>query len=262
MTPAQASDSVHPAGTLVLPPARPALSILMYHQVGRFAAPATHRALYCHVDRFRAQLAYLRHLRFTVMDLGQVQACLFAGQPLPPRAVALTFDDGFADFREHAWPLLQEHGFPATLFAISALIGQQATWMSGPEFPDPAPLLDGPALRALQQEGLHIGSHGMSHQRLTRLTQQQARAEVFDSKAALEDLLGVAVPDFCYPYGDYNRQVRDLVQEAGYRSGLTCVRAAANYARNPFELPRKAISYGDSLAGYAWKLHVKHARKG
>ncbi|HPE59530.1 MAG TPA: polysaccharide deacetylase family protein [Thiolinea sp.] len=254
-------DRIASPATGTLPPPGPALSILMYHQVGRFPSPSTHRALYCHVDRFRAQLAYLKYMRFTVMDLGQVCACLFGGQPLPPRAVALTFDDGFADFRTHAWPLLQAYGFPATVFAISALIGRRASWMTGAEFPEPAALLDGKALRELQQEGLHIGSHAMTHQRLSQLTPPQARAEVFDSKAALEDLLGVAIADFCYPYGDYTPQVRDLVQEAGYRAGLTCIRAAANHAHNPFELPRKAISYGDSLAGYAWKLHVKHARK-
>ena len=54
---------------------------------------------------------------------------------------------------------------------------------------------------------------------------------------------------------------RDLVQEAGYRSGLTCIRGAANYAANPYEIPRKAISYGDNLIGYAWKLNFKHVPK-
>ena len=100
----------------------------------------------------------------------------------------------------------------------------------------------------------------MSHPRLTQLTAAQQRQEIFGSKQALEDLLGSEVPDFCYPYGDYNIQVRDLVQEAGYRTGLTCIRGAANTAHNPFELPRKAISYGDNLIGYAWKLHMKHKR--
>mgnify|MGYP003351462914 CR=1 FL=1 len=78
----------------------------------------------------------------------------------------------------------------------------------------------------------------------------------------LEDVLGEAVPDFCYPYGDYSLRARDLVQEAGYRTATTCIRGAANLSDNPFELTRKAISYGDNLVGFAFKLHAKQARKG
>jgi peptidoglycan/xylan/chitin deacetylase (PgdA/CDA1 family) len=88
------------------------------------------------------------------------------------------------------------------------------------------------------------------------------RNEIFGSKAALEDLLGAEVPDFCYPCGLCDQRSRDLVEEAGYRTGLTCIRGAANTSHNPFDLTRKAISYGDNLIGFMWKVHMKHERKG
>ena len=61
----------------------------------------------------------------------------------------------------------------------------------------------------------------MTHPRLTALPPECARAEIFDSKRALEDRFGIPIRHFCYPYGDYNRAVRDLVEEAGYATACT-----------------------------------------
>jgi peptidoglycan/xylan/chitin deacetylase (PgdA/CDA1 family) len=243
------------------PAATPHLSILMYHQVGVFPRPAAHRALFCHVDRFRAQLAYLKAMDFTVLNMAQARACLFEGHPLPPRSVVLTFDDGYENFREHAWPALSEHGFSGTVFLVSDLLGKASGWL-GDEFTEHPPLMSASTVRQLASEGVEFGSHACSHPRLSQLDEAQMRREIFDSKAALEDLLGHEVPDFCYPYGDYNARTVALVQEAGYRTGLTCIKGPANTAHNPLEIPRKAISYGDNLIGFAWKLHVKNKRKG
>jgi peptidoglycan/xylan/chitin deacetylase (PgdA/CDA1 family) len=239
----------------------PPISVLMYHQVGEFARPAAHRALFCHVKRFRAQMAYLKWMNIPVLSLEQAHRVLFEGQTLSRPAVVLTFDDGYENFREHAWPVLQEHGFPVTAFLVSDLMGKSSEWL-GSEFAERPPLMDGPTVRRLADEGVSFGSHACSHPRLSRLSPEQMRREIFDSKAALEDTLGRPVPDFCYPYGDYNTQARDMVAEAGYRSGLTCIKGPANTAHNPFEIPRKAISYGDNLVGFAWKVHVKNKRKG
>jgi len=241
-----------------LPPASPPMSILMYHQIGRYPRPDAHRALFCHIDRFRSQLRYLKVMGFSVLSLAEACQCLFDGRAMPKRSVVITIDDGYDDFREHAWPALREHGMPATVFLVSALIGQKANWLS--TSPQPS-LMSAATIRQLRKEGADFGSHAVTHPRLSQLSPQAMRTEIFDSKAALEDLLGEPVPDFCYPYGDYNTQARDLVEEAGYRSGLTCIRGAANFSHNRFELTRKAISYGDNLLGFGWKLHAKHARK-
>jgi peptidoglycan/xylan/chitin deacetylase (PgdA/CDA1 family) len=243
--------------------AQPALSILMYHQIGPYPSPTAHRALFCHIRSFRRQLFFLRHAGYRVLSLAQAHEALFGGGALPPKGVVLTVDDGYQDFCEHAWPALQEYGFPATVFLVSSQIGRTAQWISGTEggFDSQPRLMDAATIRRLHREGVNFGSHALTHPRLSTLGPAQMRAEIFDSKAALQDLLGAEVPDFCYPYGDYNERARDLVQEAGYRSGLTCIRGAANYAANPYEIPRKAISYGDNLIGYAWKLNFKHVPK-
>ena len=89
------------------------ISILMYHQVGEFASMPRHRSTYCHVRRFRAQMAWLRRLRCHVLRMDDVLAALRGERPMPPRAVALTFDDGYETFYEYAYPVLHRYGFTA-----------------------------------------------------------------------------------------------------------------------------------------------------
>ncbi|MCS4503040.1 polysaccharide deacetylase family protein [Arhodomonas aquaeolei] len=242
-----------------IPSAAPPVSVLMYHQVGPFAPPASHRAGYCHVRRFGAQMAWLRRFGYHVIGLDRLLDGLFGDTPLPPRAVVLTFDDGYENFREHAWPILRRHGFPATVFLVAERVGGRAEWLGDGQ--TRAALMGADTVRALHAEGVTFGSHTLSHPRLSRLEEADQRREIVDSKARLEDILGAEVRHFCYPYGDYDARSRNLVAEAGYASGLTCIRGAANTADNPLEIPRKAISYGDNLIGYLWKLHAKHARK-
>lgn len=236
----------------------PIVSILMYHQVGRFTNPCQHRAVYCDVERFRWQMAYLKYGGHQVISMQEAYQGLFLDGTLPPRPVVLTFDDGYQNFQEYAWPILQQYGYPATVYLVSNLIGRRSDWF---EFDPDAPLMSEAHIKQLYAEGVSFGSHTCSHCHLSKLTELEQRQEINESKERLENLIGTAITDFCYPYGDYNLQVRDLVEEAGYLSALTCIRGAANTASNPFEIPRKAISYGDNLLGFFWKLKMKNARK-
>ena len=235
------------------------VSILMYHQVGSFSNPRAHRAVYCDVGRFRAQMALLSLTRHRVISLADACKGVFEGSPLPSRSVVLTFDDGYDNFREYAWPILKQHGFPATVFLVGALTGRQAVWRSSSE--SQARLMDMKTIRRLCHEGVNFGSHTMTHCRLSKVDRKQQREEIFNSKTEIENILGKTVDDFCYPYGDYDIHARDLVAEAGYRTALTCIRGSANTAENRYEIPRKAISYGDNLIGFMWKIHAKNKRK-
>ena len=196
---------------------------------------------------------------YNIISLANACAGLFANKPLPARAVVLTFDDGCQNFREHAWPVLKKYNFPATMFVIAGMLGKTASWMEGDA--GKTALMDAATVRELHKEGLNIGSHTMNHIHLAKCEPDVAREEIFASKARLEDVLGVPVPDFCYPYGSYNERIVQWTGDAGYRTGLTCIRATANHAPSPLELPRKAVSYGDWLPGLLWKLHFKNTPK-
>jgi len=233
------------------------ISILMYHQVGDFLPMQAHRATYCHHRRFARQMALLARFGYHVLSLDQALACLAGEQATPPRAVVLTFDDGYENFHQYAYPVLQRHGFPAIVYLLSGLIGGRADWLRD----DPAPLLNATQIRELRAGGIDFGSHGVSHRRLAELDEAGMRDEIVRSKAELETLLGEAVRHFCYPYGSHNRAVVETTREAGYASGVTCLRASATPAFDPLALPRKAISFGDSALGFWWKVQMKHAPK-
>ena len=237
------------------------VSILMYHQVGRFTKiPPGHHASLCLESRFTAQLALLRILGYKIISLAEACDGIFDGASLPPRSAVLTFDDGYQNFADVAWPILRRHGLPATVYLVSAHMGQRAHWL-GDDF-DAATLMDAATVRRLASDKtLAFGSHTRTHPRLTRLSASEKRKEIFESKAELEALLQTPIRDFCYPFGDYDEAARDMAREAGYATAVSCVRGAANTSVNRHELTRKAVSYGDNLVGFFWKLVMKNRRK-
>jgi peptidoglycan/xylan/chitin deacetylase (PgdA/CDA1 family) len=237
------------------------INILMYHQVGDFEPMRAHRSTYCHYRRFAAQMAYLHRFGYNVLRMEAVLDCLSGKRPVPARAVALTFDDGYENFYEYAYPELERYGFPAMVYLIADLIGRDAAWFAQDRRSTPA-LMAAARIRQLHQAGVDFGSHGASHVKLGEQDEARIREEVVRSKSVLEDLLGVPVGHFCYPYGSYDLRALKAVEEAGYSSATTCVRAPARPGDDPLALPRKAISFGDTLPGVFWKLHFKHTPKG
>jgi peptidoglycan/xylan/chitin deacetylase (PgdA/CDA1 family) len=239
----------------------PRISILMYHQVGRFEAMRAHRANYCDTGSFSAQMALIRQLGWRVLDLDQALACLRGDVPTPARVVVLTFDDAYDNFAEHALPVLLRHGFPATVYAISGWLGRSMAWAGdAPERPVPT-LMSAARLREIRAAGIAVGSHGATHLKLGEVPPEVQARELCDSKAALEDLLGEPIRHLCYPFGSFDLVTVRAAAAAGYISAATCLRGAATPADHPLALPRKAISYGDNLLGYWWKLAMKDAPK-
>ena len=236
------------------------INVLMYHQIGEFEPMAEHRSTYCHVRRFATQMAYLHRFGYNALRVDDLLACLRGERAIPPRAVVLTFDDGYENFYEHAWPILQRYGFPAMVYLISGLVGQPARWFARDGRPTP-PLMSAERIRQLRREGVDFGGHSVTHVKLAEQPPARMRREVIDCKRQLEDLLGEAVPHFCYPYGSHDLATVEAVAEAGYASATTCVRSPATVEDDPLTIPRKAVSYGDNLVGFAWRLHVKNTPK-
>ncbi len=237
------------------------ISILMYHQVGDFPPMRRHRANYCQHRRFAAQMGFLKRFRYAVLSLDEALACLSGAKATPDRAVVLTFDDGYEGFLRYALPVLQRHGFPAIVYLISGYLGRFADWFAkDPGRPIPR-LMNAAQVRQLSAAGVTVGSHTATHVKLGEVGPAVRRAELADSKAALEDLLGGPVRHLCYPFGSFDPRAVAAALEAGYRSAVTCLKGPAEPLDHPLVLPRKGISYGDNLVGYAWKLAVKNRPK-
>src|SRR5262249_25958832 len=134
--------------------------ILMYHAIGTDRERAS-----CYLvleRRFRRQLTLLKWCRYRVISLQELVESLRENRVFPGRSVVITFDDGFADTFERAFPLLRRHGFPATVFLVSGSIGATASWASDPALFQ-RPLLTAQQIAEMRDAGIEIGAHTRTH---------------------------------------------------------------------------------------------------
>ena len=127
-------------------------------------------------------------------------------------AVALTFDDGYANFAEHAVPVLEHFDFPATVFVVADYAGRTSDWPSLPYAKaPPLPLLGWGELAALPP-AISVGAHSRTHPDLTRLPAGRCEEELRGSRERLQQRLGRPVRWFAYPYGTSSPAVRTMAQ--------------------------------------------------
>lgn len=236
-TPTAIISQVTPRGTTVIP-------ILMYHYVRVVTNPKDTIGINLSVSPtlFAAQMQYLADNGYTTLTMSDVYAILSGQLPLPPRPIALTFDDGYRDFYTAAWPVLQQHGFKATSYVITGMIGWDAymTW-------DMLYELDGSGL-------IEIGSHTIDHPDLTALSKEQRWRTIAGSKAMLEEGLGHAVTAFCYPSGKYDATTSALVAQAGFLTATTVEYGTRQNLEWAYKLPRIRVNGPDSLSAWSSKL--------
>lgn len=204
------------------------------------------------VADFAAQLAYLAEQQFTVLSLDDAIALLRARRAPPPRGVVLTFDDGYAATCDYAEEALARHGYTATLFLTTDLVGQRDPLGSSDEG-----VLTWERLRALRH--VTIQAHTVSHPRLSLLGRARVRHEVRQCRTVIEQELGRAIDHFSYPFGAYTRLVRDEVADAGYATACAVHRGLATRADDPFRLHRVTVDGRDSLAVFARQLATGYA---
>lgn len=170
-------------------------AILMYHSIDSSGSVIS-------VDpgTFRRQARWLAGGRVRVVPLEEL-----VEQPDEQDAVALTFDDGFANFGEVAAPVLQELGLPATLFVVTDRAGGTNDWDGAPAPGIPTlPLLGWEVLGRLAERGITLGAHSRTHSRLSRQDSARQRDEIAGSAERLAMETGRRPAAFAYPYGDLN----------------------------------------------------------
>lgn len=224
--------------------------ILMYHAVEVSPTPATY-ALSVSPEAFATQLAVLEEGGFTPMTTAELAGWWREDRPLPPRPVALTFDDGYAGTHEHALPLLVEHGFTATVFASTG-------WLRGKYDNHRAPgrMLEWEQLRELDDAGVEVGGHSHSHPELDQLDDAGLREELRRCRDLLALELGRSPRSFAYPYGYATRRVREAVRAAGFRQSLAVGNALADRRRQgPYSLRRLTVRRSTSDEDFARLVH-------
>lgn len=203
-------------------------------------------------QRFRQHLGFLAMAGFQVVPLDTLVARL-ATEPssVPSTWVALTFDDGYEDFYLNALPELDAHGFPATVFVVSDLMGRSAEWL-GPAAA--TPMMTWAQARAALHAGIAFSSHSRTHPHLPQLAAIPLSRELVESRRAIEDQLGTRAGVFCYPHGDFDSRVRSAVRAAGYAAAFSTAVGLTAAGHDGYALPRVKVRPDDSLADFAAKL--------
>jgi peptidoglycan/xylan/chitin deacetylase (PgdA/CDA1 family) len=226
--------------------------VLTYHHIGPRSRGARLKGLYVSPRLFSRQLTELQSAGFATGVLSDFLKCKNGSVCAGSHRVCLTFDDGFHDIFEHALPLLAQRRARATVFLVAHLIGKTNEWQQrqGDVIES---LMDESQIRDWLAAGNEIGSHTLTHPFLTQLSITEARDEIFASKKSLEDRFGVAVNHFCYPYGDWNPAVRDLVAEAGYQTACTTATGINQPETAALELRRFTARYPSRNLKAVWR---------
>jgi peptidoglycan/xylan/chitin deacetylase (PgdA/CDA1 family) len=227
------------------------LRILLYHRVSGDGDPLAVKP-----RRFRDQMDHLASEGYRVVDLIEALELLRAGA-MPARTVGMTFDDGFADVAEEALPVLERHGFRATMFITTGVTDGR---LSFPWYEERQPrVLGWDEVVALDRQGtLRFEAHTVSHPSLLAVDDSTAADEIGGSRRELEDRLGRPVSAFAYPAGLYGERERRLVAQAGYAAAVSCEPGVNLPSTDPFALRRRQIDARDRLVDFRAKLGGGH----
>ncbi|MBV9491653.1 MAG: polysaccharide deacetylase family protein [Verrucomicrobia bacterium] len=163
---------------------------------------------------FRSQMQALKDSGISVISMKDFLAWRRSERSIPLKSCVITIDDGFVSGYTVAWPILKEYGYPCTLFIYTSYIGaggKSITWNQ---------------LAEMRDAGVDIESHTISHRDLRHAPKGQdyqawLHNEIYNSKAILEEKLGIKVSVFAFPYGTHNEAVRKTAMEAGYEALFT-----------------------------------------
>ena len=212
--------------------------VLNYHKVDE-----TPIALAVSPADFERQMAYLKEKGYVSITPDQLADHLERGAALPERPLLITFDDGYADNYENAYPILKKYGFTATIFVVTDYLSRFPAYLTWEQ------------AREMKQGGFYIASHTMQHKVLTELDAQALREELAGSAEALDYQLGKQSRFLAYPTGAYSLALAQAVKDYGYRAAFTIKYGNVDRASNPYALERVPVfRAGDTFASFRERL--------
>lgn len=227
-------------------------AILMYHLVVPDVAPAFHKYTVT-PQAFAQQMRWLARWGYTPITLDTLLEARAGLRKLPPRAVVITFDDGFQGCVDYAVPILLEHRFTAVFYLVAGLMGGPSTWLEA-ERGMTFPLMDWATARQLVDEGFTCGTHTLTHPRLAQVDSVTCYQELYESRRLLEERLNTRVLHLAYPFGSFNADVRACAMQVGYRSACTTIAGCSPYNDDSLALRRVPICGQDTLLDFICRL--------
>jgi peptidoglycan/xylan/chitin deacetylase (PgdA/CDA1 family) len=200
-----------------------------------------------HPKTFAQHMKYILDQGYTPITVNDYAQLVRSSSPLPDKPVILTFDDGFGDFYNSAFPILQEFRFPATIYVVTDYIEGTSNWLK-PVGEENRRMLTWSQLFEVQRAGIECGTHSATHIHLDTAKPEIAYQEISHSKDTLEQKLGSSVHSMAYPYGHYTRAVCQMVIETGYHAACAVRNAMSHTNDNLFSLARITINRDTDVA--------------
>ncbi|MBI5874115.1 MAG: polysaccharide deacetylase family protein [Candidatus Omnitrophica bacterium] len=233
--------------------------VLLYHRVndklpaGEFVVP---------VAKFRQQMEWLaQHCKVVAIPRSDL-VVRDRGRTSVSRVV-LTFDDGYRDNYQNAFPILKRLKLSATIFLTTGYIGKLYKKPRYKSVPWRRDYLNWCEVKEMAKYGLTFGAHTVSHPHLSRLGYGQQKVEIEQSTAAIsrktQDTSHRLI--FCYPYGEYNADTIKILKKLRVKMAFTVKPGAWRKADDPLQIKRIGISGFDTLAGFKAKICKKYATK-
>lgn len=213
------------------------IPIIMYH-----ALAEARSVIAIPPELFARQMAWLHQHQYRAISLGQLLDAWQTSRSLPARTVVITFDDGFENIYRHAFPVLAQYNFSATVFLVSDYCGQTNSWPGQPAVVPRYPLLRWGQIREMDQAGIEFGGHTATHPWLDQLSEEALEREIGQSKAVIEEQLGHSIRTFCYPYGRFTPTVKRIAGQH-YQAACTTYPSLAGYNDDILALPRVEALY-------------------
>ena len=225
--------------------------VLTYHRVND---KLPKRQLVVHPKDFARQMMFLNFYRkqFKVISVAEMVEWLKGTRQSLRTKVVITFDDGYRDNYIHAYPVLKKYKFPAIVFLTTDYIGTEYKKECYKDVPWKRDYLDKDEIREMMDGGISFGAHTATHPHLIQMSSNEAEREIKKSYESIK------TPYFCYPYGDYNEKVKEMVQKIGFSCAFT-VKPGINYKRQDlFEIKRIDITGKDCFSSFKYKITDKY----
>jgi peptidoglycan/xylan/chitin deacetylase (PgdA/CDA1 family) len=232
-------------------PSLPHVAVLLYHHVGP-VRDENCRGLTVTPEAFSRQIKTISALGWTVITPNDWVAYVRNECDLPARSLIITFDDAYSDLVVHALPILEEHGFPSTVFVPTSLVGKRNSCSS--RNPDASmPVMSIPQIREWCERGVTFGAHSRTHADLTTLDVNRLDDEVLGSRDELASMTGKTVTSFAYPYGRLNAEVQELVTRA-FSIAFTAEEGLSNAGTPLTAVRRTMVQHADSVVDICLRI--------
>lgn len=204
--------------------------ILQYHHVSETLPAVTSVS----ADTFTKHLNYLKDNNFNVIPLNKLLSALQQGQTLPEKTIAITFDDGYNNNYDEAAPILEQFGYPYTIFVNPKLIDEGQSYVMGWD-----------KLKELSKKGALISNHSAQHNYLhiklenetTAQWKVRIKQDILHSQQRIKEEIGQDYKYLAYPYGEFSNQLQTLITELGF-IGIGQHSGAVSKDSNFSRLPR------------------------